>query len=155
MYDLAAVERFLTTDTDLTYGYTHPINEDALKEAYENVLSRHAPQIISGTDLLCQIESKIRILPFGCESIDAMLEGGFREGQVLELYGDSGIKKKHFQRIVTCLLKLFYYFLFPSSWHVSNSETFTLSFSFLSFYKTGSGKTQLCMMACARAAARC
>jgi len=91
VYDLAAVERFLTTDTDIAYGHTNAINEEALKEAYENVRSQHAPPVLSGTDLLSQIESTLRILPFGCESIDAMLEGGFREGQVFEIYGDSGI----------------------------------------------------------------
>lgn len=94
MYDLVAVERFLITDTDIACGNTNAINEEALKEAYDNVRSQHAPPVVSGTDLLSQIESKLRILPFGCESIDAMLEGGFREGQVLEIYGDSGIIKE-------------------------------------------------------------
>ncbi len=140
MYDLAAVESFLATDTDVTYGHTTAINEDALKEAYENVRLHHAPPIVGGTDLLLQMQTKGRILPFGCASIDDMLEGGFREGQVFEIYGDSGMRDK----------KINLMNLLPA---LSISIILVLIFLFL-FFPLGSGKTQLCLTACAHAAAR-
>ncbi len=87
------MERFLATDTDHALGTANTINEHALKEAYETVRLQHAPPVVSGADLLDQIEAHTRVLPTGCDSIDAMLEGGCREGQVLELYGDSGNKE--------------------------------------------------------------
>jgi hypothetical protein len=130
VYDLAAVERFLTTDTDVAYGHTSSINEEALKEAYENVRSQHAPPVVSGTDLLSQIESTLRIIPFGCKSIDDMLEGGFREGQVSEIYGDSGIyqgtkKKKNRDRLWFYILFSCCYCYTPP-WKISD-----LSFMYL------------------------
>ena len=66
-----------------------------MREAYETVSLQYAPPVTNGTSLLQQIEQDIRFLNFGCLSIDKLLEGGAREGQVLELYGESGEQAQH------------------------------------------------------------
>jgi len=68
-------------------------DEVLLLEAMNKVCCEHTPPAVDGSFLLSQIEKKTRFLPFGCASLDALLEGGLREGQVLELYGDSGSGK--------------------------------------------------------------
>lgn len=81
-------------DTDRAHDPGNVVNEAALREAYEVVSLHHAPPITRGTALLRQIEESVRFLNFGCQSIDQMLEGGAREGQVLELYGESGAQQQ-------------------------------------------------------------
>ena len=80
----------MTTATETTYDAATAGSEVALQEAFDSVRLKFAPLVIPGTALLQQIESNVRILPFGCQPIDIMLEGGFREGQVMEIYGESG-----------------------------------------------------------------
>lgn len=87
--DLCAVERFLATDTDASIN-TVGVDEEVLRQAYEAVRLAHSPPVVGGADLLQRVAAEARLLSTGCRSIDAMLDGGFLEGQVNEIFGDSG-----------------------------------------------------------------
>ena len=58
--------------------------------ALDQIRERHAPAAVSAADLMHRIVHSTRVSPLGCASLDALLDGGVREGQVLELFGDSG-----------------------------------------------------------------
>ena len=87
--DLCAVERFLVIDTDAGIDAAG-VGEHALREAYEAVKLAHAPPVVGGAALLQRVAAEARLLSTGCRPIDDMLDGGFLEGQVNEIFGDSG-----------------------------------------------------------------
>ena len=87
---MIAVEQFLTVSgsSNLTDNKT---DVKALQDAFNEVLNYYAPNAIRASSLLDDIKKKVRFLPTGCRNIDALLFGGVREGQVTEIYGESGM----------------------------------------------------------------
>jgi hypothetical protein len=66
--------------------------------AAPGALLRHAAAALApapwdGNALLAVLRDSFRLLPTGCDALDALLNGGVREGQVTELAGESGAGK--------------------------------------------------------------
>lgn len=87
---IRAVENFITSSLQDLFPGGEIGNEDVLTQALNLVHQWHAPRAVPASELLRAIETKTRFLPFGCATIDALLDGGLREGHVTELCGDSG-----------------------------------------------------------------
>lgn len=83
------MEDFLSTsEEDVILGLKG--DRDALRNAYNEVLRRYAPVQTPASSLLDDVESRVRFLPTGCAAIDRLLYGGVREGQLTEIYGETG-----------------------------------------------------------------
>lgn len=76
-------------------------DENALRSAFNFVLDHCTPPVQNGAHLLRHVQKVTRFLPFGCKPIDDMLQGGLREGQILELYGESSSGKTQLCMLAT------------------------------------------------------
>ncbi|GAB4822360.1 hypothetical protein N2152v2_009406 [Parachlorella kessleri] len=93
---IAAVERFVSTGPPAA-GQVQPGSGDGHAQALEAVLKTlheaYSPAIFNGAQLMSQL-AQSRLLPTGCPSIDSeLLRGGFREGQLAEVCGESASGK--------------------------------------------------------------
>mmetsp|Transcript_571 Transcript_571/g.1723 ORF Transcript_571/g.1723 Transcript_571/m.1723 type:complete len:330 (-) Transcript_571:687-1676(-) len=52
-----------------------------------------APRVCNGQELLERVSNRTRLLPTGCDSVDQLLRGGLREGQMTEVAGESASGK--------------------------------------------------------------
>lgn len=72
---------------------TSTYSDEKLKAVLEESLCLHTPAPQTGNDLLHRLRES-RLLPSGCEALDTkLLCGGMREGQMLEIAGDSASGK--------------------------------------------------------------
>ncbi|KAI3429497.1 hypothetical protein D9Q98_005586 [Chlorella vulgaris] len=90
------VEAYLSTDVDAlidTQGGLLPEEDQALKALFEEVQLRHAPPMVTGTQLYADL-NKCSLLETGCQGIDSeLLRGGLRGGQLVEVCGESAAGK--------------------------------------------------------------
>lgn len=92
--NLLAVEHFVSNVNEDEFKTRWVLDDQGVEALYTEVYHQHAPQSINGSTLLKQFESGNRFHPFGCSALDMLLQGGLRQGQVVELYGDSGEHKQ-------------------------------------------------------------
>ena len=78
---LDGLDRFLVSTT----AGTIPHADDG--GGVEWVRTRVAAQPVSGIQLFTHLRSDVKVLPTGCPAIDALLNGGLREGQHTEVVG--------------------------------------------------------------------
>ncbi|MQM06529.1 hypothetical protein Taro_039353 [Colocasia esculenta] len=96
-HGIFSVEDFLVNDLCALTGFAErePMSE-ALKKGIAQVVSlmdrQHQPWL-NGIDLLRDARGNKRILPTGCQGIDFVLQGGLREGLLVELVGPSSSGK--------------------------------------------------------------
>ena len=119
------------------------LDDQRVEALYAEVSHQHAPRSVNGSALLKQFEGGARFHPFGCSALDGLLLGGMRQGQVVELYGDSGERKQLVSSSNDATV-----FCYKTLKKLSYGKLFLL------YRHPGSGKTQFCLKACAQAAAR-
>lgn len=68
-------------------------NEAAAEPARSARPQPVSPSFVDGLQLYNLFSSGLRLLPTGCDSIDQLLRGGVREGQVTEIVGESASGK--------------------------------------------------------------
>uniref|UniRef100_A0A1D1Z4W9 DNA repair protein RAD51 4 n=2 Tax=Anthurium amnicola TaxID=1678845 RepID=A0A1D1Z4W9_9ARAE len=96
-HGIFSVEDFLVNDLYVLTASAErePISE-ALKQGMAQVLSvvdrQHQPWL-NGMDLLGDAWRNKRVLPTGCQGVDLLLQGGLREGLLVELVGPSSSGK--------------------------------------------------------------
>ena len=92
----------LNLDHPASYAGGLPLEARRILE--EAMVHHLAPVPRSGTDLYAHAATDVRVLPTGCDSLDALMGGGFREGQLTELAGESASGKTQilFQVMVIC-----------------------------------------------------
>ena len=65
---------------------------------------KHAAKGCTGASKLAEMERRaVRCLPFGIQEVDEVLQGGAREGQVLELVGEPGSGKTQMCMMLTAM----------------------------------------------------
>ncbi|KAK7312501.1 hypothetical protein VNO77_36404 [Canavalia gladiata] len=96
-HGIFSVEDFLLHDlhTLTAFADNHSTSPN-LKQGIDQLLSiidALRPPLLNGLQLLEDAQRNKRVLSTGCEGIDALLEGGLREGQLTELVGPSSSGK--------------------------------------------------------------
>lgn len=97
-FEFGTVERFLASQAASTSSLARDEQPDDDTVGLSKLLlqwidAEVAPPMVSGLQLYYTLRDTRRLLPTGCESFDALMHGGLREGQHTEVYGESGSGK--------------------------------------------------------------